>query len=192
MPSKAQKSDARTEIGRELASKLYDYKLKDLMSLSPTRKAELRAEFPKLKEAEFNYVLEQVIEAKRYEQERVGWLAVPHDLAVLVLVALTGLVNLRAGIIVSIAVLVLLEGLFQFYFDRRLYRYLSALVWLTYPAYLLLAYLLYRQGYELIWIAAAVAFAWGGTFLLGIIARLPVRMILEVKAKPAQTASRPK
>ena len=54
----------------------------------------------------------------------------------------------------SIALLVLLESLFQFYFDRRLYRYLSALVWLTYPAYLLLAYLLYRQGYELIWIAS--------------------------------------
>jgi hypothetical protein len=192
MPPKAHKSDARTEIGRELARKLYDYKLKNLISLSPARKAELRAEFPKLKEDEFNYVLDQVIEAKRYEQERVGWQAVPHDLAVLVLVALTGLVNLRVGIIVSVAVLVLLEGLFQFYFDRRLYRYLSALVWLTYPAYLLLAFMLYRQGYELIWIAAAVAFAWGGTFLLGIIARLPVRLIVETKAKSAQTAPRPK
>ena len=68
----------------------------------------------------------------------------------------------------------------------------SALVWLTYPAYLLLAFMLYRQGYERIWIAAAVAFAWGGTFLLGIIALLPVRLILEEKAKPAQTVPRPK
>ena len=47
MPPKAHNSDARTEIGRELARKLYDYKLKDLISLSPARKADLQAGVPK-------------------------------------------------------------------------------------------------------------------------------------------------
>jgi hypothetical protein len=180
------RTDARTEMGRNLGRRLFDYKLPALVNLSGAEKAKLKSEFPKLEEAEFEDVLRQVIDAKQYQQERVGWQAVPHDVAVLVIVILTGLVDLRVGAIAGVAVLVLLESLFQFYFNRRLYPFLSMLVWLTYPAYLFLAYILYRRGLEPIWVAIAIALTWGGTFLLGIIARLWVRLILEAKAKSAQ------
>lgn len=188
MPSKQPVSNARTEIGRDLARKMYDYKLKQLINLSPAEKDGLKSEFPMLGQAEFDNILEQVIAAKTYEQERVGWQAIPHDVSVLIFVALTCLVNLRIGVIVGVGAIVLLESLFQFYFYRPLYRYLSLLVWLTYPAYILLAYVLYHRGYERIWVLAIVALAWGGSFLFGIIARLPVRMVMEAKARNTKRA----
>ena len=192
MPPKRPPSDTRTEMGRSLARQLYDYKLTHLVKLSPAEKDKLKAEYPKLDQAEFDNVIEQVIAAKEYEQERVGWQAIPHDIAVLIFVAVTCLVDLRVGVIVGVATLVLLESLFQFYFYRPLYRYLSLLVWLTYPAYILLAYVLYQRGYERIWILLIIALAWAGSFLLGMIARQPVRLILEAKAKGARQAARQK
>lgn len=189
MPPKRPPNDAHIEMGRSLARKLYDYKLTQLAKLSPAEKAKLKAEYPDLGQAEFDNVLEQVIAAKEYEQERVGWQAIPHDIAVLIFVAVTCLVDLYVGVIVGVATLVLLESLFQFYFYRPLYRYLSLLVWLTYPAYILLAYVLYQRGYERIWILLIIALAWAGSFLLGIIARQPVRLILEGKAKGARQAA---
>ena len=177
-------------MGRDLARKLYDQKLNQLVNMSETEKVRLMAEYPGLSAAEFNDVVKQVIDARRVHQERIGWQAVPHDITVLAFVLVTSLVNLRLGIIVGIGTLVLLESLFQYYFDRRVYQYLSPLVWLTYPAYALLAYVLYLQGYTLVWIAIAVALTWGGVFLLGIVARLPVRFILEAKAKGAEDSAR--
>src|SRR4030065_2216003 len=115
------------------------------MKWSAEQKSSWFVKFPKIREAEFDVVIEQVIAAKRYEQERVGWQAVPPDGAVLVIAILTGLVDLRTGVIAGIGVLVLLESLFQYIFDRQLYRILSALVWLTYPAYAWMAYVLYRR-----------------------------------------------
>ena len=190
MPSKKPKSEARIKLGRDLARKLYDQKLNQLVNMSETEKVRLMAEYPGLSAAEFNDVVKQVIDARRVHQERIGWQAVPHDITVLAFVLVTSLVNLRLGIIVGIGTLVLLESLFQYYFDRRVYQYLSPLVWLTYPAYALLAYVLYLQGYTLVWIAIAVALTWGGVFLLGIVARLPVRFILEAKAKGAEDSAR--
>ena len=184
------KVNARTAQGRELARKLYDYRLQELERLSVEEQARLRDEFALLSEAQFQDVLRQVIEAKHYERERIGWQAIPHDITVLVFVLVTVLFDLRAGIVAGVATLVLLESMFQFYFDRRLYGPLSTLVWVTYPAYLLLAYVLYGRGYILIWIAATVLLAWGGTFLLGALARMPVRMILEARARGAADAAR--
>jgi hypothetical protein len=189
MPRRA-KVNARTAQGRQLARKLYDYDLRDLESLSAEEQASLRDEFALLSEAQFRDVLRQVIEAKQYEREFIGWQGVPHDATVLVFVLVTAVFDLRAGIVAGIATLVLLESVFQFYFNRRLYGPLSTLMWLTYPAYLLLAYVLYGRGYSLIWIAAAVVLAWGGTFLLGALARIPVRMILQARARGAVDAAR--
>ena len=62
-------------MGRSLARKLYDYKLTQLVKLSPAEKAKLKAEYPKLDQAEFDNILEQVIAAKQYEQEHVGSLS---------------------------------------------------------------------------------------------------------------------
>nr|MBC7243814.1 hypothetical protein [Chloroflexota bacterium] len=192
MPRKGSKSDARTEQGRMLARQLYDYKIGQLERLSAEEQARLLRDFPLLGEAEFKDVLRQVIEAKRYEQERIGWQAIPHDVAVLVIVAVTSLFNLRAGIVAGIATLVLLESLFQFYFDRKLYRPLSTLVWLTYPAYAIQAYVLYYRGFTPIWIVAIVALVWGGTFLLGMLARIPPRLIFNARVKAAEESMRRK
>ena len=159
-------------------------------SLSDEEKVKLRGEFPLLSQAEFEDVIRQTIEAKRYQQERVGWQAIPHDVAVLILVITTAIFDLKIGVIACIAVLIFLEGIFQFYFNRDLYRPLSTLVWLTYPAYLVFAYLLYREGFQVLWIAIGVILASVGTFVLGGLARIPVRMILENRAKGIQEAAR--
>ena len=192
MPPKNTPSDAHTEMGRNLARQLYDYKLTQLAKLSQAEKDQLKAKYPGLTQAEFNNVIEQVMAAKQYEQERVGWQAIPHDIAVLVFVAVTCLWDLNLGVMAGVATLVLLESLFQFYFYRPLYRYFSLLVWLTYPAYILLAYVLYQRGYARIWILVIIAAAWAGSFLLGMLARQVVRMILAGKAKGAQEAARKK
>jgi hypothetical protein len=190
MPSKRPKSHPRIEMGRDLARKLYDHNLNQLVNMSEAEKLRLMDEYPGLSAAEFNDVVKQVIEARRYHQERIGWQAIPHDITVLVFVLVTVLVNLRLGIVVGIGTLILLESVFQFYFDRRVYQYLSPLVWLTYPAYALLAYVLHLRGYTLVWSVIAIALTWGGIFLLGIAARLPVRLILGGKAKGAEEAAR--
>jgi len=190
MPQARSKQAARTEQGRQLARRLYDLKIGQLESLSGEEQARLLNEFPLLRKTEFQDVLRQVIEAKRYEQERIGWQAIPHDIAVLIMVGVTSLLDSRSGAVAGVATLVLLEGLFQFYFNRRLYRLLSTLVWLTYPAYALLAYVLYRRGFEITWIVMAVLLAWLGTFLLGMLARMPVRIILEARVKGSQEAAR--
>jgi len=156
MSRKHSKVDAHLEQGRQLARKLYDYKIAQLESLSAEEQSRLRGEFPLLGEAEFKDVLRQVIEAKRYAQERIGWQAIPHDAAVLAFVIVTTLLDLRAGVVAGIVTLALLESLFQVYFNRQLYGPLSVLVWLTYPAYAVLAYVLYRRGFEILWIVAAV------------------------------------
>ena len=189
MSSKREPADVRTGEGQQLARRLYDYRIPQLEKLSATEKANLLKEYPQLGESEFDYVVQQVIAAKRYEQQRVGWQAVPHDVAVLTMVIVTSLSDLRYGVVSGIAILVLLESLFQFYFDQWLYRILSALVWLTYPAYLLLAYVLYRRGLEFIWIIAVLVLTWGGTFLLGMLARLPVRLILDARKKAADESA---
>jgi hypothetical protein len=184
------RSNARIRQGQDLARKIYERKIRELESLSDEEKAKLRGEFPLLSQAEFEDVIRQTIEAKRYHQERVGWQAIPHDVAVLILVITTAIFDLKIGIIACIAVLVFLESIFQFYFNRDLYRPLSTLVWLTYPAYLVFAYLLYREGYQVGWIAVGVVLASLGTFLLGGLARIPVRMILENRARGIQEAAK--
>jgi hypothetical protein len=190
MPPKIKSIDARTEQGRELARRLYDYKISRLEQLSEAEKTSLLNEFPKLGENEFQYVVQQLISAKRLEQQRIGWQAIPHDVTVLVLVIITTVVGLPAGIIAGVATLVLLESLFQFHFDQRLYQFLSVLVWITYPAYIWLAYVLFRQNYPVLWIAVTVLLVWGGTYLLGILVRLPSRLFYETQQKSLKDTAR--
>jgi hypothetical protein len=186
MPPKKKAHDAHTEQGQQLARRIYDYKIDRLENMSSAEKASLLKEFPLLTEDDFQYVVKELLAAKRYEQEKVGWQTIPHDVTVLVLVIVSSIFNLQTGIIAGIAVLVLLEGIFQFVFDRRLYRPLSLLVWLTYPAYILLALTLHRLGYTNLWIGIIVILVWGGTYLLGAAARLPMRMFYEARAKLKQ------
>jgi len=171
--------DNRTQKGRKLAAHLYDLKMSELLDLSPEHKAELRQRFPPLTAREVEDVVQQVIGARRYEQARMGWYTLPHDLAVLVLLGVTWFFGLRPGLVAAVAALVLLESLVQFTFSLGVYRVLSYAVWLTYPAYLLFGYALYaREGLEWYWAVPGAVLAWGGTFLLGALFRLPARLIL--------------
>jgi hypothetical protein len=190
MGQKQPSKDARTEQGQQLARRLYDYKLDNLENLSEAEKSDLLKDYPLLGKAELQYVIQQVIETRRYTQERVGWQAIPHDITVLTIVAITALANLQTAAIVGLGVLIFFEGLFQFYFNRCAYRILSWLVWFTYPAYLLLAYILFRQGYNWIWILSAILLTWGGTFVIGAGARLLVRFFVEGRAKGKAEADR--
>jgi hypothetical protein len=182
MTNKSPTDDALNQ-GRQLAGRLLDFRLEDLQKLGSEERQKLMAEFPLLTQTQFDDVFRQSTDAQRLQRERVGWQAVPHDIAVLVIVLVTALVDLRAGAVAGVATLVLLESLFQFYFDRRLYRALSTLVWFTYPAYVVMTYVLRRRGYSIPLTAAAVLLTWIGTFLLGMLARLPVRLILESSAR---------
>lgn len=174
---------ADLEEGRRLARRLYDYDLNELKNLQEEERRRLRGSFPHLNTVQFNDVLRQVIAAKHQERAQVGWQSVPHDVAVIVTVVITGLGHLKAGLAAGVGVLVLLEGLSMTIFEERLYRPLSLLVWLTYPAYALLAYTLYRQGYEFLEIVGIVLFVWPGMFLLGALARLPLYLLWEERRK---------
>lgn len=178
---------AKVEKARDLARQLYDYDLNELKNLPEDERERLKADFPQLSTAEFDDVLRQVIAAKRHEQTQVGWQSIPHDVAVIVTVALTALVDLRTGLAVGVGVLVLLESLTMTIFEERIYRPLSLLVWLTYPAYALLAYILYRRGYEPLIIAGAVLFVWPGMFLLGGLARVPLHLLWEERGRQRQS-----
>ena len=175
--------DARTTQGQQLARQIYDYKIDQLEKMSQAEKDALLEKYPLLSQADLQYVIDELLAAKRYRQEREGWQTIPHDVAVLVLVILTSIVNLQTGIIAGVAVLVLLESLFQFIFDRRIYRSLSYLVWFTYPAYIWLGYMLYQRGYSWMWIGLIIVLVWGGTYLLGALARLPMRLYFEAREK---------
>jgi len=174
-------SDRKLDQGRALARRLYDYKLVDLQKLKPADLQAYRSDFPLLDQAELEDLLRQVIEAKTAEQTRVGWFTLPRDLTVLIFVLVTWLVDLKAGITAAVAALILFESVWQVYYNPRLYQPLAMLSWLTYPAYALLAWVLYSRGMPWFWVGLVVIGAWGGTFLLGFLARLPMQYYLKVR-----------
>lgn len=188
MTSTNPSQQANVEEGRQLAHRLYRYELNELEKLPEDERERLRADFPQLSAAQFEDVLHQVITAKRQQQAQFGWQSIPHDLAAIVLVVTTSLVDLRAGLIAGVGVLVFLESLFMAFFDQRLYGPLSLSVWLTYPAYALLAYVLYGRGYAILEIAGAVLFAWVGLFLLGGLARVPLYLLRKERAEQRQAS----
>ena len=172
-------SKKQLNLGRKLASEIYDWDLKRLLTLSREDRDALSVSYPSLTSQQIDDVVKQVQEARELEVQRIGWLALPHDLTVVVTVVLTALFGWRVGIVGFVATLILFESIAQFTFSPAIYKPLSFLVWLTYPGYLLFAYVLFRQGFA-IWQAVLAAVAlWAGTFLLGILARLPSRLILQ-------------
>lgn len=183
MAKRSDSSQSSLDEGRELARELYDKKILELEKLDQAERERLRGKYRRLSQAQFDDVLRQVIEAKQVHQEQVGWQAIPHDIAVLVLVLVTAIGGLQKGIIACVATLVLLESIFQFTFSRSLYRPLSVLVWLTYPAYLAFGYLIYRAGYSIPWVIVGILLAFLGTYVLGMLSRLPIRLILESRAR---------
>lgn len=177
------------KAGKTFAEMLYDLPIKKLINPDDAALAEWRKKFYQLDDAVFNNILKQVQEARLYQQERVGWQAIPHDLTVLLFVIATIFFGLKTGIIIGIAALVFFESLFQFTFVRKLYKPLSLIVWLTYPAYFALAYYLFKQGYQWYWIILAVIGASFGVFILGQLARIPMHLIMEAKREAKQKKS---
>lgn len=177
-------SQKKKNQAKELARKLFDYSLIQLQSLSDDEKTRLFPTCPDLNQAEFDDILHQVIEAKTSQQERVGWQIIPHDLAVILITILAWILNdLRIAIIAGVAVLVLLENIFQHYFNSHLYRPLSILVWLTYPSYLAFAYYLYHIHLPWYGIGLGVFCLWGGALLLGFLSRIPLQLLKQVRQK---------
>jgi len=184
MPSKNQRSLIKQE-GRNFASMLFDLPLKELQNPSEADFKKWQEEYPHLEKTTIDNIICQTQEARTHQQERVGWQAIPHDLTVIIFVLGTIVFGLKIGIIVGIASLVFFESLFQFVFIQKYYRPLSLIVWLTYPAYIILGYYLYQQNYPWYWIAVAILGAWFGTFFLGNLARIPMKLIMQAK-KEAQ------
>jgi hypothetical protein len=181
MKSQSPSTDQKLDQGRALARQLYDLKLTRLQKLNAADLLTYQSQYPLLGQAELEDLLRQVIAAKTTEQTRVGWFTLPRDLTVLVFVLVTWLVDLRAGVVAGVAALILLESLWQVIYLPRVYMPLSILTWLTYPAYLLLAWVLYSRGMQWYGVALIVLAAWGGTFLLGFAARLPMQYYLKVR-----------
>ncbi|MDY6868602.1 MAG: hypothetical protein SVT56_12015 [Chloroflexota bacterium] len=188
MPSKNHQKRIE-ETGRKFAKMLYELPIRKLVEPKKTDLEQWRKEFHQLDKTAFDNILKQTQEARLYHQERVGWQAIPHDLTVILFVIGTIFFGLKTGIIIGIAALVFFESLFQFIFIRKLYKPLSLLVWLTYPAYFALAYYLFRQGYQWYWILLAVVGASLGIFFLGQLARIPMHLIMEAKQEAEKKKS---
>jgi hypothetical protein len=190
MSEKTSKDSPKLEQGRLLARRLYDFKIGQLEKFNEQDRKSYLAEYPLLGNTEYKDVLRQVIEAKKTEQIQVGWFTIPHDITVLVFVLVVFFTDLRTATVAGIGALVLFESIFQLVFNRRIYLQLSLLVWLTYPAYVLLGWVLYTRGMAWYWIALVVAGAWAGTFLAGIIARLPMQLIMQARVEAAKQKAR--
>jgi len=169
--------------GKELAKEFFDYKIVDLEKISDSQKQSWMKKYSSLSSAEFEDVRHQVINAKSSQQAQVGWQIIPHDLTVLVFCIIGALISLKIGFIVSIAVLILLESIFQVYYNYSLYKILGYSVWLTYPAYIILGFILFQRGMPWWQILLIIALAWGATFLLGMLAAIPMRLYLKARAQ---------
>jgi len=174
---------------QKFAGMLYDLPMPKLINPDDRTLEQWRKDFSDLDQKTFNTILTQVKDARLSHQKRVGWQAIPHDLTVILFILGTILYGLKTGIIIGIAVLVFLEGLFLFIFVEKLYRPLSLLVWLTYPAYLVLAYYLYKQSYQWYLILTIVLVTWFGTFFLGQLARIPLQLLMNAKQEAQQKIS---
>lgn len=190
MAKHASNNAAKLDQGKNLARQLYDLKLRQLEKIDEAQRKTYLSEYPLLGEVEFNDVRRQVIQAKTAQQMQVGWYSIPHDITVIVFVLVTWSSDLRLGIVAGVAALVLFESIFQFYFDPQYYRRLSLLVWMTYPAYALLAWVLYSRGFAWYWIAAAVVGVWGGTYLAALVARYPMQLIMKARIEAAKRKAR--
>jgi hypothetical protein len=190
MPKNQTSSPEKLEQGRNLARRLYDLKIGQLQEISKQDRTTYLADFPLLNSTEFEDVRRQVIDAKTSQQIQVGWRTIPHDATVLVFVLVTWLVDLRSGFLAATATLVLLESIFQVVINPKIYPVLSIMVWFTYPAYVLLGWVLSTRGYAWYWVLAAIVGAAGGIFLAGIVARIPMQMIMKARVEAAKRKAR--
>lgn len=171
---------------RELASQLFDLKLIDLEKMSEDQQKSWMAKYSMLSKREFEDIRQQVIQAKTSQQSQIGWQTIPHDLSVIIFCLVSVIFSLKVGLIAGVFLLILLESLFQVFYNPKLYQILGYSVWLTYPAYILLGYILLQRGLGLWQIAGILVLAWGGTYLLGMLAAIPMQLYLKARAQTQQ------
>ncbi len=178
--AKAQKStNSHLEQGKALASLLFDYKLSDLDSLA-SKHPDLRKKYSLLTDAEFKDVISQVRTAKIAQQKRYGWQLIPRDLTVILVTALTWLLNdWKLPLVFGIFLLILLANIFAVRFSEKLSPILATSVWISYLA--LAAYALYFLQKGSPWYVALLAvlgLALGSMLLVGL-----NRMMLAARLK---------
>jgi hypothetical protein len=178
--TKEQKStNAHLEKGKTLARLLFDYKLSDLEHLASSH-PELRQKFSILSDAEYLDVVDQVRVAKLTQQKHSAWQLIPRDLTVILVSALTWLLNdWRLPLVFGIFLLILLANVFAVWFSEKLSLILGNSVWFSYLALLAYGWFFLRNGG--LWYVALLA-----VFGLGVGSLLLIgftRMMLAVMAK---------
>lgn len=163
--------EKKIQQGRDLAGKLFDLKLTALELMTEKEQDRWRSEYPGLSKRDFDDIRRQVIQAKMAQQSQIGWQVIPRDLAVIVGSLMSYFFDLKIGILAGVIALVVLEILFHSFYSPELYKVLSYVVWLTYPALILLALAIQRQ-YAIWWqLAGILVGVWAGSFLLSLLLR---------------------
>ena len=182
---KEQKStNSHLEQGRALASLLFNYKLSDFENLTACH-PDLRQKYAVLTNAEFADVVSQVRSAKIFQQKQTAWQMVPRDLTVILVTALTWLLNdWKLPLIFGVFLLILLANIFAVWFSEKLSPILGTSVWISYLALLAYGWYFLRDGSQwYIALLAALGLALGSLLLTGF-----TRMLLAAMAKARSDA----
>lgn len=178
-------SNTHLEQGKALASLLFDYKLTELDHLASSH-PDLRKKYALLTDAEFKDVVSQVRTAKIAQQKHYGWQLVPRDLTVILVTALTWLLNdWKLPLVFGIFLLFLLANVFAVRFSEKLSPILKTSVWISYLALLAYGWFFLRSGSP--WYVALLAvlgLAFGSLLLVGF-----NRMMLAAMAKARSDAA---
>ena len=178
-------SNLHLEKGKALASVLFDYKLPDLDHLTSSHPG-LRKEYALLTDVEFEDIVSQVRAAKFAQQKRYGWQLVPRDLSVILVVALTWLLNdWKLPLVFGIFLLILLANIFAVRFSEKLSPILGNSVWISYLALLAYGWFFLRNGSPWYFaLLAVLGLALGSLVLVGF-----NRMMLAAMAKARNDAA---
>ena len=161
-------ANAHLEKGKALASVLFDYKLSDLDHIASSH-PNLRKEYALLTDVEFADIVSQVRTAKIAQQKRIGWQLIPRDLTVILVTALTWLLNdWKLPLVFGIFLLILLANIFAVRFSEKLSPSLGASVWVSYLALLAYGWFFLRSGSPwYIALLAVLGLALGSLLLVG-------------------------
>jgi hypothetical protein len=178
-------ANTHLEQGKALASLLFDYKLSDLDRLA-SKHPDLRKKYTLLTDAEFKDVVSQVRSAKITQQKHYGWQLVPRDLTVILVAALTWLLNdWKLPLIFGIFLLILLANIFAVRFSEKLSPILGTSVWISYLALAAYGWYFLRNGSPwYIALSAVLGLALGSLLLVGF-----NRMMLAAMAKARSDAA---
>ncbi len=162
-----------------MAGLLFDYKLSELDHLS-TAHPDLQKRFSLLTDAEFKDVVRQVRTAKIAQQNRYGWQMIPRDLTVILVTALTWILNdWKLPLVIGIFLLFLMANIFAMRFSEKLSPILGTSVWISYLALLAYGWYFFRNGHPwYIALAAMLGLAIGSLLVVGF-----NRMMLAVMSK---------